>query len=150
MKVKTKLLFISGPGRSGTTLLKDLFDGHPQIAVWPNEWQFITLYKKYVRKNLWEKVNLGEILTCLQSDKQKFNPVLEGSVVDHRAKDTASRFPILNPNFAEKLWKEKDRRFNAKEFYYLVANAFKWPHSQIFFCNKCNDPEKHHGLYILF
>ncbi len=136
-----RLLFISGPGRSGTTLLRDLLDEHPQIAVWPNEWQFITLYKKYVRKNLFEKVNVGKILTCLQSDKQKFIPVFEGTVIDHRAKGTTSRFSILNPGFAQNLWKEKDNDLNAKEFYYLVANAFKWQHSQSLFCNKCNDPE---------
>ncbi|MFX0140053.1 MAG: sulfotransferase [Candidatus Hodarchaeota archaeon] len=136
-----KLLFISGPGRSGTTLLKDLLDGHPQIAVWPNEWQFITLYKKYVRKNLFEKVSVGEILTCFQCDKKKFYPVLEGTVIDHRMKNVVSKFPKLNPDFTQKLWKDKDLNLNAKEFYYLVADSFRWQHSQNIFCNKCNDPQ---------
>ncbi|MCP4613463.1 MAG: sulfotransferase [Planctomycetes bacterium] len=136
-----KLLFISGQGRSGTTLLRDLLDGHLQVAVWPNEWQFVTLYKKYVTKHLNDRISVGEILTCFQKEKNKFNPVLEGSVTDHRLRNKASRFTELNPGFEKKLWIERNKKVNAKEFYYLVANTFKWMHSHDIFCNKCNDPE---------
>lgn len=136
-----KLLFISGQGRSGTTLLRDLLDGHPEIAVWPNEWQFLTLYKKYVSGNLNQRIAVGNILSCLQNDKNKFAPVFEGTVVDHRESNKISRFPMLNPYFAQKLYNKRDEWFTAKEFYYLVTNSFKWQDSQRIFCNKCNDPE---------
>ncbi|MFC1623829.1 sulfotransferase [Candidatus Omnitrophota bacterium] len=136
-----KLLFVSGPGRSGTTLLRDLLDGHPQISVWPNEWQYISLYTRYVNKDLSEKMSVSEILTCFQKDRSKFAPVLDGTVNDHRLSDRKGRFLELNPDFATRAWAEKDKRVDAKEFYYLVANSFKWLDSQEIFCNKCNDPE---------
>ena len=136
-----KALFISGHGRSGTTLLRDLLDGHPQIAVWPNEWQFTTLYKHHVNKNLSERIAVDKILMYFKNDKDKFLPVLDGSVSDHRLQSKKQDFLKLNSTFAEKLWALKDRIVDAKEFYYLVADNFKWLDSQELFCNKCNDPE---------
>lgn len=138
---KMQLLFISGSGRSGTTLLRDLLDGHPEIAVWPNEWQFLTLYKKHVSSNLNQRFSVGDILACLHGDVGKFTPVLKGTIVDHRERNTPSKFPALNPYFAQKLYQQKNNWLNAKEFYYLVANSYRWQDSQYIFCNKCNDPE---------
>ena len=135
------MLFISGPGRSGTTLLRDLLDGHPQLAVWPNEWQFITLYRSYVTRDLSDKIPVSKILTCFLKEENKFTPVLEGSVSDHRLQNEDKRFLKLNPTFAKNLWAIKDRKVNAREFYYIVGNSFKWLNSQDIFCNKCNDPE---------
>jgi hypothetical protein len=41
-----RLLFISGLSQSGTTLLLALFDGHPDLAVYPDEPRFLRLYMR--------------------------------------------------------------------------------------------------------
>ncbi len=51
-------LFIVGRPRSGTTLLRTLFDAHTQVAI-PPECQFIVnLYGKYRKKTHWSKQDL--------------------------------------------------------------------------------------------
>jgi len=59
-------LFIVGRPRSGTTLLRTLFDAHTQVSV-PPECQFIVnLYGKYGKKTNWTKKELAIFFNELQ------------------------------------------------------------------------------------
>lgn len=52
--------FIVGRPRSGTTLLRTLFDAHPSVAI-PPECKFVLdLYPKYKKKNDWTKKDLED------------------------------------------------------------------------------------------
>ncbi len=52
------IFFVVGRPRSGTTLLRTLFDAHPNVLV-PPECQFIiNLYPKYGKVTNWSKKNL--------------------------------------------------------------------------------------------
>ena len=42
-KVRDNAVFIVGPPRSGTSMLRGLFDGHPELVVFPNEMKFFRL-----------------------------------------------------------------------------------------------------------
>lgn len=42
-----KVIFIVGSGRSGTTLMHSLLDNHPQLLVWPFEYDYCTLFKDF-------------------------------------------------------------------------------------------------------
>jgi hypothetical protein len=54
------IFFIVGRPRSGTTLLRTLFDAHPQVAI-PAECKFILdLYPRYGNKTQWTKEDLEE------------------------------------------------------------------------------------------
>ncbi len=135
-----ELVFISGQGRSGTTLLKDLFDNHPQVAVWPNEWQYLTNYSKFVSKDSNEKINVKNIINLLNNDR-KFNTVYENNIFDHRDFKREKKYSSQNPNFKSLLHENDNEELDVKEFYNIIANAYKWKSTQKIFCNKCNDPE---------
>lgn len=40
-------VFVVGSGRSGTTLIQSLLDGHPQLLVWPEEYGYYTIWNDY-------------------------------------------------------------------------------------------------------
>ncbi len=59
-------LFIVGRPRSGTTLLRMLFDAHPNVVV-PPECQFaVNLYGKYGKKNFWTEKDLDNFFVDIQ------------------------------------------------------------------------------------
>ncbi len=59
-------LFIVGRPRSGTTLLRTLFDAHTHVAI-PPECQFVVnLYGKYGKKTHWSKTDLEQFYQELQ------------------------------------------------------------------------------------
>ena len=47
--------FILGRPRSGTTLLKSLFDAHPNVRIAPELPVFLTLYQKFKKVGHWDK-----------------------------------------------------------------------------------------------
>jgi len=63
---RTPLFFIIGRARSGTTLIRTLFDAHPNINI-PVEAPFIVrLHRKYGRINDWDKTTLLKFYNDLQ------------------------------------------------------------------------------------
>jgi hypothetical protein len=63
---KIPVFFIIGRPRSGTTLLRTLFDAHPNVSI-PPECKFILdLYPKYGRKNNWSEKDLLEFFADLK------------------------------------------------------------------------------------
>lgn len=47
--IQDRPVFIGGPGKSGTTLVRSLLDGHPQLAVYPVEGCLYALTKRYAQ-----------------------------------------------------------------------------------------------------
>ena len=64
--------FILGRTRSGTTLLRNLFDAHPHVAI-PTEIPFIpTTYRKFGRIKIWEDSHIRDYIHCISKfDKFK-------------------------------------------------------------------------------
>ena len=62
------MFFVVGRPRSGTTLLRTLFDAHPEVT-FPPECQFIiNLYPKYGSTTIWNKENLESFYNELVSE----------------------------------------------------------------------------------
>jgi len=68
---KTPICFIIGSPRSGTTMLRMLFDAHPNIAIPIEHPYFLLFYSKYHKIKYWTKELLIEFYEDLRS-KQKF------------------------------------------------------------------------------
>ncbi len=65
---KTPVFFILSRPRTGSTLLRTLFDAHPNVQI-PPECQFIVnLYPKYGNISIWSKARISEFVADL--DKQ--------------------------------------------------------------------------------
>lgn len=65
------IFFIVGRGRSGSTLLRSLFDAHPNVII-PLESRFVQfLYYKYASKTTWTP---EDALVILQDLQQSFEP----------------------------------------------------------------------------
>lgn len=59
------VFFIIGRPRSGTTLLRMLFEAHPHVVIPPESPFIISLYKKYGRITRWEQPVIEEFATDL-------------------------------------------------------------------------------------
>jgi hypothetical protein len=57
---KAPIFFIIGRPRSGTTLLRVLFEAHPHVIVPPESPFIISLYKKYARITFWDEKIIRE------------------------------------------------------------------------------------------
>jgi hypothetical protein len=55
LAASTPLFFIIGRPRSGTTLLRVLFEAHPHVVIPPESPFIISLYKKYGKVSLWNE-----------------------------------------------------------------------------------------------
>jgi hypothetical protein len=64
------LFFIIGRPRSGTTLLRVLFEAHPNVLIPPESPFIINLYKKYGKVTFWEKPVIKEF--CEDLFKQRY------------------------------------------------------------------------------
>ncbi len=65
------VFFIVGRGRSGSTLLRSLFDAHPQVII-PLESRFVQfLYYKYASKTIW---TIEDALGTLRDLERSFEP----------------------------------------------------------------------------
>ncbi|MCB2186160.1 MAG: sulfotransferase [Deltaproteobacteria bacterium] len=144
------LLFVAGPGGSGTTLLRDLLDSHPQLAVWPNEWPYLSLYRQHVSRDLAARLLLDRIVADLLADTRKFRPVYELTPADSRPPYPVARLDQLNPGFPAKLAARGQESLNAREAYLAVAQAFLWDPAQTMFCNKSNEPSWLHDYLSQF
>jgi hypothetical protein len=144
------LLFISGPGRSGTTLMKDLLDGHPEIAMWPNEWQYLSIYKKYIGKELSKELDYKQAIESLLQDTSKFQPVVMDIATDNRL-GTEIKISDINPGFRKRLLnKEVNKEVGAETLYKIIGEQYLWRSEQHIFANKCNDPNNILDYYFLF
>jgi len=62
---KTPLFFIVGRPRTGSTLLRTLFDAHPNVTI-PQEWpMLLALYRKFGHIRHWKKKDLEEFNQAL-------------------------------------------------------------------------------------
>lgn len=70
-------IFILGPHKSGTSLLRNLFDDHSELFVCPVETHFFQLMGKWVdydlRKRFPEKLSRSEVIDVLTKKVQHFN-----------------------------------------------------------------------------
>lgn len=64
------LFFIVGRPRSGTTLLRILFEAHPNVLIPPESPFIISLYKKYGKVIAWDEKNIKEF--CEDLFKQRY------------------------------------------------------------------------------
>ena len=51
------IIFVLGTGRSGSTLLRSLLDGHPELVVWPFEFSYYSLFE-----DKWGVIGSNEVL----------------------------------------------------------------------------------------
>lgn len=61
------IFFVVGRPRSGTTLLRTLFDAHPNVIVPPECQLIVNLYPKYGKISMWTNENLQNFYHDLQS-----------------------------------------------------------------------------------
>lgn len=64
------LFFIIGRPRSGTTLLRILFEAHPHVLIPPESPFIISLYKKYGKVTFWDESTIDEF--CEDLLKQRY------------------------------------------------------------------------------
>ena len=64
------LFFIIGRPRSGTTLLRILFEAHPNVLIPPESPFIISLYKKYEKATSWDEQTIKEF--CEDLFKQRY------------------------------------------------------------------------------
>jgi hypothetical protein len=64
------LFFIVGRPRSGTTLLRILFEAHPNVLIPPESPFIISLYKKYGKVTFWDEPTIKEF--CEDLFKQRY------------------------------------------------------------------------------
>jgi hypothetical protein len=62
---QTPMFFIVGRPRTGSTLLRTLFDAHPNVAI-PQEWpMLLALYRRFGKVTLWDKATLQSFYEAL-------------------------------------------------------------------------------------
>jgi len=59
------LFFIIGRPRSGTTMLRMLFESHPNVIIPPECPFIISLYKKYAKKTFWDEALINDFVQDL-------------------------------------------------------------------------------------
>jgi hypothetical protein len=64
------VFFIIGRPRSGTTLLRVLFEAHPHVIIPPESPFIISLYKKYGKVKYWDETRINEF--CEDLFKQRY------------------------------------------------------------------------------
>jgi len=87
------LFFIIGRPRSGTTLLRILFEAHPNVLIPPESPFIINLYKKYRKVVLWDEMIIKEF--CEDLFEQRYfdkwlieREVLYNSLMEMKGKNT--------------------------------------------------------------
>ncbi len=115
----SKTVFISGPGRSGSTMLQAMLDYHPELAVFPLEFNLLFTYVNVLKLH-------GRVTARLFADYLKrytrlrflglVMPMQQGQDIDFRGLDAETFWePFLNVG-------DKDRR--PAELLVLLAEAF--------------------------
>ncbi len=125
-------IFIGGIHRSGTTLLRELLNSHPEICFWPNDLPFFVLYfEEYKNVDLNDLrnlhhlieeiynhefnniispgINIEQVLSELQHlDSVNIMAVIEAFLLAHAKQQGYSRWGLKNPmlhNYADELFK---------------------------------------------
>ncbi|RMH56003.1 MAG: sulfotransferase [Candidatus Hydrogenedentota bacterium] len=137
MKDKDGILFVAGPGRSGTTLLRDLLDGHPRLVVWPYEWQYLSLYGKYVSTDLKRFLPAAEIISRFLAE-ERFKMIFRGPLVERRVEGRVSE-PDWVLHLRKGLERVEEKEFSAFSFFRSMASLARGEKKKYFVC-KCNDP----------
>lgn len=71
---KIPVFFILGRLRSGTSLLRTLFDAHPNVMIPPEYPQFFYLYARYKDKKQWSQAEIRDFFLELRHKKiSQFN-----------------------------------------------------------------------------
>jgi hypothetical protein len=85
--------FILGRPRSGTTLLRTLFDAHPDVRI-PPECKFVLdLYPKYGKKTSWTKDDLGEFYNDLLEQWRFDTWTMDHDKLQHDLQECAGEAP---------------------------------------------------------
>jgi hypothetical protein len=87
------LFFIIGRPRSGTTLLRILFEAHPHVLIPPESPFIIGLYKKYAKINYWDEIVIRDF--CDDVFRQRYfdkwlidKEVLVNNLLEGKGKNT--------------------------------------------------------------
>lgn len=111
--------FVIASGRSGSTLLRSLLDGHPDLAVWPFEFSYYSHWEREIGGST-ERRPVRELL-------RTFEP-LEFRNFDGYSADLGDRTYQFEPEkvqaFRDRLGRQGDATANRKEFLELVMAAF--------------------------
>ncbi len=70
--MKAEIIFVIGSGRSGSTLLRSILDGHEEILLWPFEFDFYNIINKLLDSNK-KKFTISEIYQNLITDFTNFD-----------------------------------------------------------------------------
>ena len=109
---ESKLFFIIGRGRSGTTLLRCVLNAHPRLAVAPEALFIMNLYREYAKVEHWDRGHLlsfyddlwlEQRLNSWQLDKERLRGDLLACGTDARFADLCK---VVYANFASRLGKD--------------------------------------------
>ncbi len=79
------VFFVLGTGRSGSTLLRSLLDGHPELVVWPFEFNFYTLIEdQWKNIGVHEELEFDALMNCFSGELDKFTDIYSGDLGQHR------------------------------------------------------------------
>lgn len=143
-----KFCFIAGAGRSGTTLLQALLDGHPECAVWPFELSFHELWENAV-----EKTKSDDPSRCLRS---VLNGVLLANERVHKlGKPLEGSATVLDTTgfdkkrFLDLLQSDEDSLDTAVSYLVHIGASFRWNEHQAVFVLRHNDlpPDWYHDNF---
>ncbi len=77
--------FIMGRPRSGTTLLRTLFDAHPNLKIPPEFPILLPLYQKFKRVKKWDRENILAFVDQIYQNKAFNNLTLDNLKIDREA-----------------------------------------------------------------
>lgn len=134
------LFFIIGRPRSGTTMLRFLFDAHPNITIPPESPFIITLYKKYQKVTHWDEAVINTFCDDLYEQRyfQKWHiqrDVLYKKLLEGKGENTFQNMVLLVYGSYTSVFQKQDiHLFGDKNpFYSLWANRIHtlFPDSKI-------------------
>lgn len=116
-------VFIVGAGRSGTTLLQSLLDGHPELLVWPEEFPYFLLWRDFFGAKGQRARVFGAVI------REKLIPLSGAKDFGkmHNAGRVSKPYSMENVDervFLEELKKYDEFQVSRKEYLQLTMLAF--------------------------
>ncbi len=140
--MKTKKIFVVGPGRSGTTLLRTLIDNHEEILLWPFEFNYYNRIYHLLRDDK-KKYSINEYYFYLKDDLNNFNDLYKGDLGD-------TEYKVINFDYSKflKYFVDNKIEYTPKEFLIYLEEKYyecleQKPKQPKYFVIFHNDPSKY-------
>lgn len=116
--MKAEIIFVIGSGRSGSTLLRSILDGHEEILVWPFEFDFYNIINKLLKSNK-KKYTISQIYEYLILDFINFNKLYEDDLGD-------KKYKINNFDYNKfiNFFKNNNKEITTKDFILFLRDCY--------------------------